>query len=179
MGQLNFFMTNEEIANEINQLLASHNYTLYNGRFFNSETPESFANIDDFNKSHEITIWINNNQYQPRCSSKGAGEMAGKFLFDYYKDPIIEFDIGLSTDNLHSPSGLFYKTGWVDDNEVRKLHIKLTNELVRSFKKKLTTTQRLKPFYISESVIKLLNKNHELELGKGGLKVNKHNLNGI
>ena len=178
MGQLNFFMTNEEIANEINQLLASSSYTLYNGRFFNSETPEPATNIEDFIDCDKMTIWVNNNKYQARCSKEGAGEMSGKYLFDYYKDPIIELDIGKTSDNLRLPSRLFYKTGWVVDAEVRKLHITFTNKLVRAVKKNLTTTQRLKPFYISESVIELLNKNYELELGEGGMRVNKHNLNG-
>ena len=178
MGQLNFFMTNEEIVNEINQLLISESYTVFKGRFFDSETPESINNFANLNETKKLTIWVNNNKYKPKCSSKGGGKMMGKFLFDCFKDPIIEFDLGITSDNLLSPSRLFYKTGWVDDKELRQIHIKLTNKLVRTFKKRLTTAHHLKPFYISESIINLLNDNYELELGQGGMRVNKNTING-
>jgi len=177
MGQLNFFMTKDEIVTEIKLLLLSNNYTLFDKTFFDSEIPESISDTEKLNDVDKITIWINNAKYQPKCSSRGAGKMTGKFLFDYYKDPIIEFDLGKTAGKLFSPSRLFYKTGWLEDKDLRELHTKSTNKLVRTFKKKLTTTNRLKPFYISESVIKHLSNDYELELGDGGMRVNKQNIN--
>ncbi|MGK2863758.1 MAG: hypothetical protein ACSLE0_17630 [Chitinophagaceae bacterium] len=171
-------MTKEEIADELNQLIFSDSYILFDRTFFNSEVPVPISTIEELSETDRITIWINNNKFAPKCSSKGAGKMTGKFLFDYYKDPVIEFDLGKITSNLVSPSRLFYKTGWVDDKELREIHIKSANRIVRTFKKKLITTQRLKPFYISHSIISLLNKNYELELGEGGTRVTKLTLNG-
>ena len=178
MGQINFFMTEAEIVNQINELLLSNNFTLFNKTFFDSQIPESISQIDNLDNIDRITIWINNNKYQPKCSSCGAGNFVNNFLFDTYKDPIIELDLGKQTKNILSPCRLFYKTGWIIDEYVRGIHIKATTKLVRTFKKGLTTIIRLKPFYISESIINLLDKDYELELGEGGMRVTKLTING-
>ncbi len=178
MGQLNFFMTKDEIVSEIKQLFISDDYILFDRTFFDSQIPEAISEIKNIDSVDRITIWIKNNKRLPSCSLKGEGQMSGKFLFDNYKDPIIEFDLGKTANKLFSPSRLFYKIGWLEDGELRALHTKLTNKLVRTFKKKLTTTSRLKPFYITESVVKHLANDYELELGEGGMRVNKHNING-
>ncbi len=171
-------MTRDEIESEIKQLLISDDYILFDKTFFDSENPEAICEIKNIDSVDRIIIWIKNNKTLPSCSLKGEGKMSGKFLFDNYKDPIIEFDLGKTVDKLFSPSRLFYKTGWLEDKELRELHTKLTNKLVRTFKKKLTTTSRLKPFYVTESIVKHLTSDYELELGEGGMRVNKHNING-
>lgn len=178
MGQLNFFMTKGELVNEIKQLIISDHYLLFDKAFFDSECPEMINEISNIDSIDRIIIWIKNDKRLPTCSSKGLGQMEGKFLFDIYKDPIIEFDLGKTSKKLFSPSRLFYKTGWIDDKEVRELHTKFANKLVRTFKKKLITTSRLKPFYITESVSNHLASDYELELGEGGMRVTKHNING-
>jgi hypothetical protein len=131
------------------------------------------TNVDKIDK---VIIWVKNKQSEPKCSSKGAGEMTGKFLFDIYKDPIIELDLGRTNDNIISASRLFYKTGWIADEELREVHTKSTNKIVRTFTKKLTTTEKLKPFYISQDTIKRLDEGYEVELGTRGMKVSKLNL---
>lgn len=177
MSQLNFFMTKNELVNEINQLLSSGFYLLFDKTFFDSENPETISKITNIDSLARIIIWIKNDKRLPKCSAKGAGQMEGKFLFDIYKDPIIELDIGKTAKRLFSPSRLFYKSGWINDKELRELHTKIANKLVRTFKKKLITTSRLKPFYMTESVANHLTNDYELELGEGGMRVTKHNIN--
>jgi hypothetical protein len=174
MGQLNFFITKDEIKNEIDQLLISKEYTLFKEKFFDSKFPQPVSAKSDLTKTDKMILWINHSLSKPNCSSKGGGEMKGKFLFDLYKDPVIEFDLGKTTGKLISPGRLYYKTGWIEKEELRKLHTKLTNRLVRTFKKKLNPIPNHKPFYISEETIALLNKGYELELGEGGMRVNKN-----
>jgi hypothetical protein len=178
MSQLNFFMTKDELVNEINQLLNSEDYLLFDKTFFDSESPETVSKITNIESLDRIVIWIKNDKLVPTCSAKGAGQFEGKFLFDVYKDPIIELDIGKKKMRLFSPNRLFYKAGWIDDKELRELHIKSATKLVRTFKKKLITTSRIKPFYITESVANHLTNGYELELGEGGMRVTKHNING-
>jgi hypothetical protein len=176
MGQLNFFMTKEELVEEINKLLASDQYYIFRGQFFDKEFPEPSTNLDTLTDCEKIIIWVENNQLQPKCSSLGDGKYKGKFLFDVYFDPIIEVDIGRRTDKVLLPSRLFYKTGWLKDVQARETHTKMTNRIIRSFKKKLTAINRLKPFYLSQSILNLLDENFELELGEGGKRVTKFDL---
>lgn len=177
MGQLNFFMTKDEIDKEVEELIISELFLVFNGSFFNSKHPIPMNSSTEIGDSKRLIIWIKNKITQPKCSNNGAGNYIDKFLFDYYFDPIIEFDIEPSIDNLISPNRLFYKTGWITDKVLREIHAKETNKLVRRIKKKLVASEKTKPFYISKGTIELLNKGFELELGPGGRKINKQIIN--
>lgn len=177
MGQLNFFMTHDEILNEVKQLIDSDTFLLFNEAYFNTETPFPITESSEIENSKRLIIWIKNEITQPKCSGKGVGNYCDKFLFDYYYDPIIEFDIEQIKGNLISASRLFYKTGWITDNELRVYHTKQTNKIIRQFKKRLQTFEKLKPFYISNGVIDLLDKGYEIELGDGGLRLNNRTYN--
>jgi hypothetical protein len=170
-------MTKDEIDSEVEELINSDLFLLFNGSFFNSEHPTPLTSSTEIGDSKRLIIWIKNRVTQPKCSCKGAGNYMDKFLFDYYYDPIIEFDIETATDNLISPSRLFYKTGWIADKEVRDIHNKVSNKLVRTIKKKLETSDKLKPFYISKGTVNLLDKGFEIELGPGGKRINKQIIN--
>ncbi|WP_207496760.1 hypothetical protein [Aridibaculum aurantiacum] len=171
-------MTEYEILNEVNELLASRDFIIFDRAFFDDEVPKAVNDFRSIEQVDKLIIWLRNRQSEPRCLSKGTGEMTGKYLFNTYKDPIIQFDIGRTIDKLVSPSRLYYKFGWIADDELRELHGKLTTKIVRSFKKKLITSKRLKPFYISEGINKRLDEGYEVELGKGGMRVSKLELNG-
>lgn len=177
MSQLNFFMTKEEMISEVNQLILSRDFTVLDERSFDSQTPKAISKLN-IDSSRGITIWINNPIGLPNCSLKGEGSFEGKFLFDIYKDPIIELDFGKEESKLFTPSRLFYKAGLIENKELRDLHSKLANHIVMRFKKKLTTTSHLKPFYISNALLEFLSDGYELELGQGGLRVNKDKLLG-
>jgi hypothetical protein len=177
MGQLNFFMTQEEIYKEVKQLIDSDSFLLFDGVSFNSEIPVPMTEPNGIENSKRLIIWIKNEIIQPKCSQKGAGDYCDNFLFDYYFDPIIEFDIRRIEDNLISSSRLFYKTGWVENRELRELHTKQTNKIVRQFKKRLHVFEKIKPFYISNGVIDLLDNGCEIELGNGGLRLNNKEIN--
>lgn len=178
MGQLNFFMTQDEIRTQIKELIASDLYLLFNGAFFDSEQPtplkDSNINLD----MGRIIIWIINPTIAPICSTKGTGNYSDKFLFDYFLDPIIEFDIETPKDNLMTPSRLYFKTGWVKDKLVRDIHVKAANKIVRAFKQKLMTLQEIKPFYISKGTIEFLDNGFEIELGPRGKRIDKKIING-
>jgi hypothetical protein len=178
MGQINFFVTKEETYDLIEELIISDLFLLYIGSFFETEEPINITSALEIKDTKRITIWIKNSLTKPKCSKTGAGEFAKKFMFDIYFDPIIEFDIRNAHDNLLSPSRLYYKAGWVKDNALKELHIKTTQKLVRTIKKKLISSEKLKPFYITKGTLELLDKGYELELGPGGRRINRHTLNG-
>ena len=178
MGQLNFFMTEDEIVNEVTDLFLSDNFILFDKAFFDEKVPEPVNSITNLNEIDKLIIWVKNSQFEPKCLLKGEADYSGKFHFDTYKDPIIELDLGRTIDKVLSPSRLYYKTGWIANEELRTVHSKTKNKIVRTFKKKLTTTNRLKPFYLSPNIIKLLNDGYEVELGMGGKRMSKLDLNG-
>jgi hypothetical protein len=173
MGQLNFFMTQEEIYKEVKHLIDSDSFLLFDGFSSISEIPIPITEPNHIENFQQLIIWIKNTIIQPKCSQKGKGEYSNHFLFDYYYDPIIEFEIERIQDNLISPSRLFYKTGWIKNRELRECHAKQTNKIIRQFKKGLHIFENTKPFYVSNGVIDLLDQNYEIELGNGGLRLNK------
>jgi hypothetical protein len=177
MGQLNFFMTNNEIVELISSLILSGDYIVFEGKFFRGEIPNPFHGEGDISKSKNLVIWVRNSIYYPKCTSIGSEKMTGNFLFDVYKDPVIEFDLGQSNDKLLSPGRLFYKTGWIENEELRQKHTKFTNKVVRTFKKHLFTNPSLSPFYISQGIKELLKDGYELELGRGGMRLGEVDLN--
>lgn len=178
MSQLNFFMTEEEIKIEVEELIYLNLFVLFNASFFNVEIPTPIANSNEIKDSKRLIIWVKNEIAQPKCSTKGGGNYSNKFLFDSYYDPIIEFDIEHTIGNLISPSRLFYKAGWIKDKVIRDVHNKAAGKLLRTIKKKLKTWDEIKPFYISNGTMNLLDNGFEIELGKGGMRLNKQEISG-
>jgi hypothetical protein len=169
-------MTQEEIKNEVDEIINSNLFVLFHGSFFDVERPTPLANSNEIEDSGRIIIWIKNDIAQPKCSIKGSANYRDKFLFDYYYDPIIELDIEKTIDNIISPSRLFYKTGWIKDKVIKDIHDKATSKLARTVKKKLKTCNKIKPFYISNGTLSLLENGFEIELGKGGMRLTKHEI---
>ena len=171
-------MTHEEIKNEVDELINADLYVLFNGSFFNTEHPIGLINSNEIADSKRLIIWIKNDIIPPECSRKATENHKDKFIFDYYFDPIIEFDIASINNNIILPNRLFYKTGWIKDDKLREIHNKATNKLVQTIKNKLSTSDKIKPFYISNGTSDLFNNGFEIELGIGGKRINEKTING-
>lgn len=176
MSQLNFFMTKEEVKEKLDVLFALGQFQVFEGRFFDTETPTPISEKDQVMNNAEYTIWVKNDYCDAKCSVKAQGDYKGKFLFDSYKDPIIELSTCKFDDNLISPGRIYYKAGWVESPELRELHEKMCSKVVRLFKNTLHNLSS--PFKISKEIEKLIAAGHEVELGRGGMRINKLNING-
>jgi hypothetical protein len=91
MSQLNFFMTKDEVVEKIKSLNMKNQFAIFQGRFFDIKKPTPLVIMQDVGKSKELIIWVKNSLKEPECSTKGLENYLDNFLFDYYKDPIIEF----------------------------------------------------------------------------------------
>ena len=177
MSQLNFFFTDNEIKERLQYILSTGDYTIFVGRFFMTETPNQINNICDLNRFDSLTIWVNNEFCEPICTHKGQGVYSNDFLFDNYKDPIIELDNCKLTDKLITAGRLYFKSGWIANTELNQLHKKMANKLVRFFKKDLVSISS--PFMISSEIEELIEKGFEIELGVGGKRINKEIKNAL
>ncbi len=175
MSQLNFFLTDTELKDKLRFVHQTGDYKIFVGRFFKSNNPSQINDIDELVDFDNLTIWVNNKIVEPICSQKGQGEYADYVLFDYYYDPIIELDNCRISNGLISPGRLFYKTGWIKNNELSLIHKKMASKLVRIFNKDLISVSSL--FKISVGVNKLMQDGFEIELGEGGLRLNEENIN--
>ena len=105
----------------------------------------------------------------------GQGEYLNYYTFDYFKDPVIEFTGCIFSDNLISPGRLYYKSGWIENDNLRTKHKKQAQKLLKLFSKNLSVISS--PFSVSLGIRELLNNGFELELGKGGMRITKQNMN--
>lgn len=174
MSQLNFFSTQDEILSKVNTILCSGEFIVFNGTAFNTRTPEPVSELSQVTGFKNLTLWIKNSHRNPLCSSIGSGELAGKFLFDHYKDPVIEIENCSYRDNLVSPGRVYFKAGWVEEEELRKLHQKLGNKVFRVFDKDSLRVEKL--WRVSPEVKSWVSQGVELELGINGKRVTKENL---
>jgi hypothetical protein len=46
MSQLNFFFTDNELKERLQSILSSGDFTIFTGRFFQTETPDQINNIN-------------------------------------------------------------------------------------------------------------------------------------
>lgn len=177
MSQVNFFLSDNEVRTLLLKLVETNEVLIFNGCFFDVEFPEPVNSINDLSDSKELTFWLKNDFVQPKCSGLAGGERAGKFLFDYYNDPIIEFENCIWTEKLISPGRIFYKAGWIQNEELRKLHINWTSRVAKLFTKGLKKLDT--PWRISVSIENWVLQGGLVELGKGGKVVGKENINGV
>jgi hypothetical protein len=175
MSQLNFFMTKEEMRLRLEDLLSTGLVTLFFGNFFDTNRPAPILTLNEIGEFDDIIIWVNNDTLEPKCSSRGIGDYKDKFLFDYYKDPIIELDNCSYSPKIISPGRLFYKTGYIENESVRQQHIAVAKKAVRIFSKNLLPIS--KPFKISPQVKNLIEQGYQIELGRGGRVINKTSIN--
>lgn len=175
MSQLNFFLFNDDILLRLESLIKKGEVELFRGRFFENEFPDPVIDINEVRDISQLTFWFKNVVKKPKCYLITHGVNDGLFTFDYYKDPIMHFSDCIRTPNLISPGRIFYKAGWIEDAQLRKNHEKWTKRVSRLFDKDL---MKIDGFWrISNSVINWVNSERCLELGTGGFRINKENLN--
>ena len=170
MSQLKFFLTTDEMNTRLNDLILSEHFKVFNGSFFDTEKPVPISTIDDLKTFSRTIIWVKNEHEEAICASKGLGAYKNKFLFDYYKQPIIEVDNCKIINKLISPGRVYYKAGWIDNADLRKLHKRMAERIKRFFSKGLLPISP--PFKISSGIKALMSEGYEIELGDGGMKIN-------
>ena len=178
MSQVNFFLFADEVLMRLNNLIKTEEVDIFQGRYFDKEFPDSVRDISEITNLSELIFWFRNDTKQPKCRLiSNDGIYNGSFSFDYYKDPIIQFSDCNRTPNIISPGRIFYKAGWIEEAQLRKDHEKWARRVSRLFDKDLL---KINGFWrISSSVIKWVHNEGCLELGTGGFRINKENLNSL
>jgi len=173
MSQSNFFISNDEVRTILLHLLKTNDVLIFNGRFFNNEYPEHINDINEITDLKELTFWLKNDSIMPKGIYISEGELIGKFHFDNYIDPIIEFTNCVWTERLISPGRIFYKAGWIKNERLKDQHIKWALRVSKLFNKGL---KKYDLWRISSSVERWVLQGGLLELGKGGRRIGKEDL---
>ncbi len=118
-----------------------------------------------------MIFWLKNEIKTPTCYPIDNG----LFMFDEYKDPIIEFSDCKRSPSLISPGRIFYKAGWITDETLRKKHENWARRVSKIFNKNQKIVNKI--WRISDPVIDWVNPDGNLELGRNGFRINKGNLN--
>lgn len=171
MSQLNFFFSKKDLQERVLSIIESKEVEVFIGAFHDTDTPRSIRSVKEIGEFDRLVLWLKNEVKEPRCTSTGSGEMEGKFLFDYLRDPIIEIDNTTVSNNLMSPGRMFYKSGWIENEELRKKHKIWANRIYKLFD---TNTLKInKTWRVSKSVEEWINKGGKIELGRGGVVLSK------
>jgi hypothetical protein len=174
MSQLNFFLTQDEIASKIKAILTMDCFFVFNGKAFNTSKPEPISDVIQTAGFVILILWLKNSRKAPSASIDGAGALAGKFLFDYLKDPILAIENCTYIDGLFTPGRIYFKAGWIEDKELRKEHQNAGNKLLKIFDENTIKVQKV--WRVSQNVKKLVMEGCELELGSKGFRINKANI---
>jgi len=174
MSQLNFFLTQDEIAFKIEAIIAMDSFAMFNGKAFTTSTPEPITDVIQTKGFQSLILWVKNGSKIPLASIKGTCALAGNFLFDYLKDPIIEIENCRYVNGLFTPGRIYFKAGWIEDEALRSIHQKAGNKLLRLFDTK--TIKVRKVWRVSPNVKKLVMQGSELELGSNGFRISKANI---
>jgi hypothetical protein len=175
MSQLNFFLTQDEILFKLNTIIKSGEYVVFNGKAFNTRSPEPVADVSQIVGFQELVLWVKDGDSTPVASVVGSDAMAGKFLFDHLKDPVIEVENCSYSDHLISPGRIYFKAGWIEEEGLRKMHQKAANKVLRLFDKDMLRVQQ--QWRVSPEVKHWVLQGGELELGVNGMRINKEHIN--
>ena len=169
-------MTTDEMKARLFDLIASEHFQIFNDSFFDTEIPIPISNSSDLREFSRAIIWVNNKYKLAKCASKGVGTFENKFMFDCYKQPIVEIINCKIINRLISPGRVFYKTGWIENADLRQLHKRKAERIRRLFGKGLMPISP--PFKISSGIKDLISEGYEIELGDGGIKLNQVDIKG-
>jgi hypothetical protein len=174
MSQLNFFLTQDEIASKIEAIIALDSFAMFNGKVFTTSTPEPITDVIQTKGFQSLILWVKNGSKIPLASIKGTGALAGNFLFDYLKDPIIEIENCRYVNGLFTPGRIYFKAGWIEDEVLRSMHQRAGDKLLKLFEANSSKVQKV--WRVSLEVKKLVMQGSELELGSNGFRIDKSNI---
>jgi len=177
MSQLNFFITRDETISILNVLIDTGQVDIFIGESFEAEKPEPVTRITDSIDSNRFILWLKNEFREPKGFKLNQGDNKDRFMFDYYKDPIIQFTDCKRTPTLISPGRIFYKAGWVEHEALRQKHKNWGIRVSRLIDKRLDKLNSI--WRISDDVKDWVVNGGNLELGPGGKIVYKDNLTSI
>jgi len=174
MSQLNFFLSKDDVLDILDRLVETDEIKIFTGRYFEKEFPDAIKNINEIKEFDELTFWLKNEIKRPKCYSYERSSGHVVFLFDTYKDPIIEFSDCKRTTLLMSPGRIYYKAGWIENHELRRAHKNWAVRVTKLFYKRL---KKLDKFWrISNDVESWVSSGGILELGPGGRKISELDL---
>lgn len=174
MSQLTFFITRDETISILNTLIDTGEINIFIGGSFEQEKPEPIIKLTTLIDSDCFTLWLKNDFKEAKGIKMTQGHNKNRFVFDYYRDPIIEFTDCKRTPSLISPGRIFYKAGWIEHDALREKHKNWGKNVSRLIDKRLNKLNSI--WRISDGVKDWVEKGGNLELGSGGMIINKDNL---
>lgn len=174
MSQSNFFLSPDESRAILLGIIQSNKVLIFEGIYFEVEYPIPVDDINELINAENLVFWLKNDFVQPRAICSGRGNLEGNFLFNYYRDPIIEFNNCIWREEIISPGRIFYKAGWIENEQLRKLHKNWTARVSKLFSK--SQKKIYGTWQISPSIEDWVLQGGLLELGPGGKLVGKEDI---
>jgi len=135
MSQVNFFMTKDDEDAFLDFLFSRKDTHVLSGRFFDTRDPTPLLSKTDVSDVTELTLVNKEIMPQPATDKHGSGASTGKFLFDLFRDPTIEFSRSrLSKQRLLS-GRIYAKIGWLQPKEANAVYKSWFGSLERWLKK--------------------------------------------
>lgn len=121
MSQVNFFMTVDDEEGFLEFLFSRQDTHILGGRFFDSSNPKPLLSKEEILAS-ELTLV--NKTLSPEISAtvSGGGDFSGKYLFDMFSDPIIEFSRSQMWNERLLDGRIFAKIGWLKMKEANGIY---------------------------------------------------------
>lgn len=158
----------------ISKIIRTGDFFLFKGFFSSSSIPINITDYNQLDNWDRAILWVKNSIKQPLCLNSGLGEYSDKYCFDIYSDPIIEIQNCAYSSLLISPGRIYYKSGWIENDDLRHLHRRKAQKIVRIFEKDLNVISR--PFKVTPEIKEWVHRGYELELGQGGRRINSQNI---
>jgi hypothetical protein len=177
MSQLNFFITRDETIGILNALIDTGEVDVFIGGAFEQEKPVPVSKITTSIDADYFTLWLKNEFREAKGVKMNHGFNKDQYVFNNYRDPIIQFTDCKRTSSLISPGRIFYKAGWVEHEALRQKHKNWGIRVSRLIDKRLHKLNSI--WRISDNVKDWVINGGNLELGPGGKIVYKDNLTSI
>lgn len=117
MAQVNFFMDERDEADFFAMLQARGDTALHLGRFFSTPEPPVARRLPRFGTRRACVLTNSVITPSARCQARGAGELAGKYCFDLFRDLHIDVDRCHRQGDILVSGRLYAKIGWLESAE--------------------------------------------------------------
>src|SRR4051794_26174184 len=135
MSQLNLFMTTEDEAAFFDVLFARTDTHVLRGSSFASRRPAPMSSRREIGKADALTLVNKDLMPVPRASSRGAGELTGRYVFELFRDPTIELTRSRRSKRRLVNGRLHAKIGWLKPAEANAVYQAWYRAIERGLKK--------------------------------------------
>jgi hypothetical protein len=167
LSQVSFFMLAADEQAFLSMLLGRSDTLIVPSRFAPTEYPAPSTTLPPPELLETATLVNATLRPRPRFSAPGAGEVAGTFTSDLFRDPHIRFSRSRLVDGVLSSGRLYAKIGWLEPEVGNVTYRRWYAALERWIKKRYL--RHRESWWIGPAAREWSRAGGKLELGPGGI----------